>query len=410
MEAALFTDRRGHRKHLRQNLTATIRVGHGSIRFNPQATCWPGVWMDAHLTLKEHHNWCMKKARAAAVRLWTLTKTYSVVPESVRAVQVACVEDVALYRSELWWDPMVVGRWDDLQLLLNRQARSILGTLHTTPRGALMRQSGPSPARVTLDSRQQWFIASLEHACSSELMEQHSNHSSGAQICRVFWNDHKHGQTTEGMNWPAPGDEPAVMTTRLYDTAAAKSTAQRWARQKEANISAGVCIWWTDGSRSDNGRVGAAALCKYWNTRRSCHSILGTRHMEVFDAKLWVIELVPDFAIEKRETLQMYWVAMVAVFSDSQGAIRHAAHMELGPGKLLATRINRRARSLLTHAFAFLRDWLPGHSGIPGNEEADGQANLSWDASGSTVIERPYTSASNRARQISKGRSAAKAD
>jgi hypothetical protein len=50
-----------------------------------------------------------------------------------------------------------------------------------------------------------------------------------------------------------------------------------------------------------------------------------------------------------------------------------------------------------------------GYSGIPGNEEADSQANLAGDASGSTVIEQPYTSASNRARRISEGRSAAKA-
>ena len=53
-EAALFTRRRGHRKHLRANLTAMIRVANGSIRFNPQVTRWLGVWMDAHLTFKEH--------------------------------------------------------------------------------------------------------------------------------------------------------------------------------------------------------------------------------------------------------------------------------------------------------------------------------------------------------------------
>jgi len=52
---------------------------------------------------------------------------------------------------------------------------------------------------------------------------------------------------------------------------------------------------------------------------------------------------------------------------------------------------------------------FPGHSGIPGNEEADRQANLARDVSGNTVIERPFTSASNKARRISEGRSAAKA-
>jgi len=102
MEAALFTRRQGHKKHLRPKLTAKIRVGDGFIRFNRQVTCWLGVWINAHLTLKEHLNRCMKKARAAEARLQTLTKTYGVVPQSVRAVQIACVQAVALYGSELW--------------------------------------------------------------------------------------------------------------------------------------------------------------------------------------------------------------------------------------------------------------------------------------------------------------------
>jgi hypothetical protein len=168
-EAALFTRRRGHRKHLRPKLTAKIRVRNESVRFNAQATRWLGVWMDAHLTFKEHHNRCMKKARAAEARLRTLTKTYGVVPESVRAVQVVCVQAVALYGSELWWDPREVGRRDDLQLLLNRQARSILGALPTTARGALMRESGLTPAPVILDSRQQRLAARIENACSRKL-------------------------------------------------------------------------------------------------------------------------------------------------------------------------------------------------------------------------------------------------
>jgi len=166
---------------------------------------------------------------------------------------VACVQVVAPYGSELWWDPREVGRRDDLQLLLNRQARSILGALPTTPRGALMRESGLTPAPLTLDPRQQRFAARLENACSSKLKELHSNPSSGAPIGRVVRKEHEHGRTIEGMSWPAPGAEPAVRTTILDDTAAAKSAAKRSAREKEAKITAGVWMWWTEGSRSDDG-------------------------------------------------------------------------------------------------------------------------------------------------------------
>ena len=99
----------------------------------------------------------------------------------------------------------------------------------------------------------------------------------------------------------------------------------------------------------------------------------------------------------------------LAVFSDSQATIRRTAHLEPGTGQRLARRINRRARNLLAHGIATEIHLVPGHSGIPGNEEADRQANLAPHASGSTVIERPYTSALNRAGRTSEGRSSAKA-
>jgi len=184
-EAALFTRRRDHRKHLRPKLTAKIRVSSRFIGFNTQATHWLSVWMDAHLMFKEQHNRCMKKASAADARLPTLTTTYGIVSESVRAVQVVCVQAVALYGSELWCNPKEVGSRDDLQLLLNRQARSILGVLPTTPLGALIRESGVIPAPLILDFRPQLFAARLASACICMLKELHQNPSSGAPICRV---------------------------------------------------------------------------------------------------------------------------------------------------------------------------------------------------------------------------------
>jgi hypothetical protein len=49
------------------------------------------------------------------------------------------------------------------------------------------------------------------------------------------------------------------------------------------------------------------------------------------------------------------------------------------------------------------------HSGLPGNEEADRQANAVREDSGNTVRERTYISAANRTRRISEQRAAAKA-
>jgi hypothetical protein len=207
----------------------------------------------------------MKKARAAEARLRTLTKTYGIVPDSGRAVQVASVQAVAQYGSVLWWDPREVGRRDDLQLLLNQQAKYILGALPTTQRGAVKRESWLTPAPVAIDYRQQRFAPRLENACSSKRKKIHNNPYSGAPVCRVVWKHHEHCRTIEAISCSASGGEPAVRTTILDDTAAAKRAAQCWAREKEAKIRAAVWRWGTDGSRSEDGRVVAAALCKQGN-------------------------------------------------------------------------------------------------------------------------------------------------
>jgi len=121
--------------------------------------------------------------------------------------------------------------------------------------------------------------------------------------------------------WPAPGEESVVRTIILDDTTAAKRMAQLWAREKEATIGAGVWMWWTDGSGSDDGRVGAAAVCKHGNQWRSRSSFLGTGRMELVDAELWAIGLGLGEMINKRETLQRHAVKTVASFSNSQTTI-----------------------------------------------------------------------------------------
>jgi len=179
-----------------------------------------------------------------------------------------------------------------------------------------MRESGLTPAPVILDSRQQQFTARLAHACSSKLNEPHHNPSSSAPICKLIREEHEHGRTTEGTDWLPPGEKSVVRTTILDYTTADRSAAQHLAREKEAKVGAAVWMWWTDGSRSEDGRVEATAVCKHGNRWRSRRSFLGTGRVEVFDTELRAIGLALDMAIEKREKLQEHGVKTVAVFSD----------------------------------------------------------------------------------------------
>jgi hypothetical protein len=80
-DAELFTPRRGQKKHPGVELTSKIMVGNAFVRFNNEATQSLGVWMDTHLTFKEHHNQCMKNARDAEAPMHTHTGIHGIVPE-----------------------------------------------------------------------------------------------------------------------------------------------------------------------------------------------------------------------------------------------------------------------------------------------------------------------------------------
>jgi hypothetical protein len=136
------------------------------------------------------------------------------------------------------------------------------------------------------------FAARLASACEGSKQKETYNHpTSGAPICRVIKKEHERGREAETMRWPRPDEEQAVKTVILSDDTAAKREAQCWAREREAKVGAGVWMWWTDGSRSDDGRVVAAAVCKHRDGWRAFRRHLGTGRMEVYDAELWAIGL-----------------------------------------------------------------------------------------------------------------------
>jgi len=103
--------------------TATIKVGEREIGFNKKATRWLGIWLDSHLTLKEHQKTMAKKARKAMARLRRLMGQMGLTSANCRKVMIACVQAVALYGSELWWrgegEPGMVGAEEELQKMVS---------------------------------------------------------------------------------------------------------------------------------------------------------------------------------------------------------------------------------------------------------------------------------------------------
>ena len=199
---------------------------------------------------------------------------------------------------------------------------------------------------------------------------------SGAPICRVLTKEHQRGREAETMPSPNPDKEPPVKTVILSKARRLRQRRSAGRQEREAKVGARVWMWWTDGSRSEYGRVGAVAVCKHRDRWKAYRSPLGTRGMNINYAELWAIGLTLRESVKKRETLQPRAVTKVAVFSHSQAAIRRTQHPELGRGQPLARWITGRARTLREAGIQSDISWVPGHTGNPANEEADRHAHL----------------------------------
>ncbi len=108
------------------------------------------MWFDSRLTFNSHVNEKLRKAKIAESRIQSLSKTYGLSPAIFRRIQIAAVQSVALYGSELWWKHPKTHQ-NEIQKLINRQARSITGMYPSTPIDALISESGLTPAHILLD-------------------------------------------------------------------------------------------------------------------------------------------------------------------------------------------------------------------------------------------------------------------
>jgi hypothetical protein len=108
------------------------------------------------------------------------------------------------------------------------------------------------------------------------------------------------------MIWVPLSNESVVVTTTLVNNTAVKRNVQRWGRVNEAIIGTGIWMWCADEPGSDDGQVGAAAVCKHGYQLTSHGSYLGVGCRELSNGELRTIGLELAVLIETRETLQRH--------------------------------------------------------------------------------------------------------
>jgi len=343
-EGALF-----HKK--RSAPTATVAVGTNNVPFNKEATRWLGIWLDAQLSLKEHHATRMKEDRKATTRLRRLTGQMGLTPANCRKVMTACVQSATMFGAELWWKGDYAtgtqGRAEEIQRLINQEARATTGCFRTTNLGALSMESGLKTATAQLENRQWRFGLRL---LSLPLGDQAREVVGAPTGIGRLTNTLAHGGPTKST---VLLEELEILDAELLQKEEAEAKA-------EAERTRPGLTMFTDGSRLDDGATRYSVVWKRGLTWAGAKVHMGNNH-EAYDAECAALAHALELAAQRSTTPER-----VTIFSDAQAAIRRMASDEPGPGQQYALQ----ARKHITMLRRARKAWSSKSNGAPPTRES----------------------------------------
>jgi len=111
--------------------------------------------------LMGHHATRLEDGKKAMARLRRLTGQAGLSPANCRMVMTVCIQTVAMFGPEPWWNgdyiQGTIVRAEELQQLVNQEARATTGCFRTTNLGALSTESGLRATTAQLEDRQRHF-------------------------------------------------------------------------------------------------------------------------------------------------------------------------------------------------------------------------------------------------------------
>jgi len=285
-EAAMF-----HKK--RSAPRATVAVGTNSVPFNKEATRWLGIWLNAQLSLKEHHATRMNEGRKALTRLRQLTGQMGLTPANCRKVMTAYVQSATMFGAELWWKgdhaTGTQGRAEEIQWLINQEAQTTTGCFRTTNLGALSMELGLRAATAQLENRQQCFGLRLLSLPLGDQVRQVVGAPTG--IGRRLTNALAHGGPTEST---VLLEEPETLEVELLQEEEAEAKA-------EAERTRPGLTMFTDSLRLDDGASGSSVVWRQGLTWAGAKVHMGN-NQEAYDAECAALAHALELAAQRSST------------------------------------------------------------------------------------------------------------
>ncbi len=378
----------------RSGAIEALPVRQGTVEKKPESALrWLGIWLDRRLAFKVHVQKWTAKAQAVAFHLRGFVNTkHGPLPAAVRRAVRACVEPALLYGAEAWypgptrpqWGP---GRKDTptkIQHLVRRMQRAlktsmqaILPVWRTTPTAALHRESGIPPVRQLLEACRVRFAARIKALDEGHPLVTRTLPATQVVI-RPFikrkyqsqreW-FHTRLRRTDRLVSPCPRPklllkDPYLEHIKPLQTAPKEESAaefQRWLQ----TISSLTLVVYSDGSMSEEGTVGYGyAVHRNGMTVTSGCGRLGPA--EVFDAEAKGALEGLKAALETGDPPG----SPIVVCIDNLAAAGCLQGIPSDSSQEIFLEFQALASS---HGATEVR-WVPGHTNIPGNEEADALA------------------------------------
>jgi hypothetical protein len=150
-----FTRRR---RHAREDLASTVRIGEHQVELQKKDIRVLGVWLDPALTWKEHITHATNKGLAASEALARLaTSTWGPSARHSRLLYTAVIRPILLNGSQEWsmrsdGRPQAITAIAPLQKVQNECLRRITGAYKRTPRKALEREACIMPLDLYIET------------------------------------------------------------------------------------------------------------------------------------------------------------------------------------------------------------------------------------------------------------------
>ncbi|KAF4471945.1 reverse transcriptase [Fusarium albosuccineum] len=341
-------------------------IYHGDIpKRAEKAMRWLGVWFDRKLSFKEHvEKWTTKATKISNLLRRIANTQNGPPPEATRKAVKACVEPTLLYGSEVWYRGRnEEGSIQGTQYLLDRMHKTYMSSLRatapvwkTTPLPAIYRESGLPPLDILIESHRRRFAARLQSIDSAHPLVQHLKPPDRGQTTRL--------QRTADLLPRSPRPLLLPRTPPSVHLYPSKETAAASFLDWQSQLPRRDLVVFSDGSMQDDGSVGFGYAI-YRDGKKIRAGYEGLKSAEVYDA-----EVMGALAGLKRALITTTHPVRIHVCLDNVSVLEG---LRGRPGDSSQAAFLEFQKLAKAHKGVGTR-WCPGHTGIEGNEEADGYA------------------------------------